>query len=454
LRELLFTASVTLPLLAGLAWELSTTRDLVSTKWPELLVWAGALALLNLLDLGNVHGKRLTPDVPVAVAAAVILSPALVGLVAFIGTLDSRELRGQISITRAIFNRSQVAISLSAASLITHAWPTPPHGGVAGIAIHTFVALAISTALNYWLVGIMSLIIDGGSFPQLFSNLRLGRLDDFLVTWSAWGIMALLLVAAYGAISTWTIIVFCVPAVLGRQVLERSERALRAEAELDAKSAVVELLSDRISSERRDERLRISAHLHDEIMQPLFQVSLLCTVVEEDLTGGMLLAMEDDVPALKAACDQAALAVRRAVTDLRNSPVGLRGLSETLIGFVRELQAQTPVQIRFQVKDLGDPSESIQLAVYQVAREALLNAVHHSKARTVSIELARDKEFVRLSVEDDGVGFDPQFSERSRFGLLIMKERTEGVGGTLYVDTALGEGTIVAARFPTERPIH
>jgi signal transduction histidine kinase len=76
--------------------------------------------------------------------------------------------------------------------------------------------------------------------------------------------------------------------------------------------------------------------------------------------------------------------------------------------------------------------------------------VHHAKAARISVELGKDEEYIRFSVEDDGVGFDPALSKIGHFGLLIMRERSEAVGGTLYIDTAPGEGTIVAGRIPLD----
>jgi signal transduction histidine kinase len=66
----------------------------------------------------------------------------------------------------------------------------------------------------------------------------------------------------------------------------------------------------------------------------------------------------------------------------------------------------------------------------------------------VHVRLSQDTDAIRLSVEDKGVGFDPRLAQQDHFGLLIMRERTESCGGVFLVDSRLGEGTIVAARFP------
>jgi signal transduction histidine kinase len=92
----------------------------------------------------------------------------------------------------------------------------------------------------------------------------------------------------------------------------------------------------------------------------------------------------------------------------------------------------------------------IQLAIYQVGREAVLNAAQHAGADEIRLRLFKDEDQIRLSVEDDGTGFSPSEEHGPHFGLMIMRERTESVGGVIYVDSAPGEGTLVAARFPTQ----
>jgi signal transduction histidine kinase len=109
----------------------------------------------------------------------------------------------------------------------------------------------------------------------------------------------------------------------------------------------------------------------------------------------------------------------------------------------------TPL-ITMQAEDPCSSSLS-QLLAYQVIREALHNAAKHAKASHVFVRLWRDQEAVRLSVADDGLGFDVQSVDRDRhFGLLLMTERVEAAGGRLVIDSMLGRGTTVAASIPAE----
>lgn len=105
------------------------------------------------------------------------------------------------------------------------------------------------------------------------------------------------------------------------------------------------------------------------------------------------------------------------------------------------------------VLDVGEFSSSplAQLLVYQAIREALHNAAKHSRASNVDVRLWQDEGMLRVSVKDDGTGFDWVAVDGSRhFGLQIMKERIEAAGGTMFVDSRLGEGTLVAAGVPKD----
>jgi signal transduction histidine kinase len=92
----------------------------------------------------------------------------------------------------------------------------------------------------------------------------------------------------------------------------------------------------------------------------------------------------------------------------------------------------------------------LETAVYRIAQEALTNVAKHAHAQHVALELRREPEGLRLTVEDDGVGFDPG-GPLGGFGLVGMRERLELAGGTLEVRPREPGGTRVEAWFPLAR---
>ena len=98
------------------------------------------------------------------------------------------------------------------------------------------------------------------------------------------------------------------------------------------------------------------------------------------------------------------------------------------------------------------PTEHVRHVV-QIAREAISNALRHAKASRVAILLKRWKDGVRLTVEDNGAGFNPtQVDHSAHFGLTNMATRAQLIGGALHVLSAAGKGTRIVVDIPQTAP--
>jgi len=87
--------------------------------------------------------------------------------------------------------------------------------------------------------------------------------------------------------------------------------------------------------------------------------------------------------------------------------------------------------------------EDAQLAFYQIAKEALENALHHGRPESIELALSQDGQVVQMEVTDDGRGFDTAQLFEGHFGLQIMRERARMVDASLYVDATPGVGCMV-----------
>ncbi len=115
-------------------------------------------------------------------------------------------------------------------------------------------------------------------------------------------------------------------------------------------------------------------------------------------------------------------------------------------------QAQSGIRARLDIEAELELSPSVELQLMRIIQEALANARKHSSASTARVSLRTANGMLEASIEDDGAGFDPLVrtpSAMPRFGLAIMRERAESIGGTLEVDTSPGGGTRVMIRIPT-----
>ena len=94
-----------------------------------------------------------------------------------------------------------------------------------------------------------------------------------------------------------------------------------------------------------------------------------------------------------------------------------------------------------------------RVQILQMAREGLSNAVRHSHAARVTIGMHNEGPLLELSVEDDGIGFDPDVApRRGHLGLANLRDRTAALGGTLTIQSQRGNGTSLRIRVPTSPP--
>jgi signal transduction histidine kinase len=103
--------------------------------------------------------------------------------------------------------------------------------------------------------------------------------------------------------------------------------------------------------------------------------------------------------------------------------------------------------VEAELKSCPDLSPEVSLGFYRIAQEALNNVAKHSEASRARVALepagSGDSFELRLTIEDDGTGFDPCAVSAGHLGLAIMRERAEAIGGHLEVVSNLGEGTRV-----------
>jgi signal transduction histidine kinase len=140
--------------------------------------------------------------------------------------------------------------------------------------------------------------------------------------------------------------------------------------------------------------------------------------------------------------------VRALIRDLHRSPLGRAGLAEALISFTGDVGTGSRVRFHTDIEEVSLPP-AIQLLVYHIAREAVMNSLKHSGASNVWIALHPSGEGAELVVRDDGIGFDVDApGPEGHFGMAMMRERAQVAGGTFSVESAPGSGTTITVGFP------
>ena len=138
--------------------------------------------------------------------------------------------------------------------------------------------------------------------------------------------------------------------------------------------------------------------------------------------------------------------------DLRSHSLDERDLSAALVEMTRRLTAESGVHAQFEVCGTLRPlPQQVENNLLRIGQEAVNNAVRHARAGNVSVRLFFDATSVRLSISDDGRGFDLKASASgagSHFGLVGMRERAHEIGGEALIVSSPGEGCKVEINVP------
>jgi len=412
-----------------------------------LLPWILVVAAVGFASISFESGQQLGLDLPVLLSVGYLFGPIVAGATAFAAYVDAREFRGEIPLVRALFNRAQTSLSVMAAAWVFglvagrhDQWPT--------ILFAAFLAVGADCIVNYGTVIAVICLNDRISPLDGFTKLYFGSLPEFAVTYASFGLLSAMLAEMYIALGAWSLTVFLIPVVLARQAFLGHQKLAHASHRVETQAEALRDVTAAMASERREERLSLAAGLHDEVLPPLYKVHLMGQVLRQDLSSGRLLALEEDLPELLAATESASENMRMLIRSLRDSPIGTGGLPETLRLLVEFLERESTARIDLRC-DLVGGSPFVQLLAYQVARESLRNALRHSHASEIHVDVIDRDGALRISVEDDGIGFDPDsINSHVHFGLALMRERVELVGGVLHIDSRRGHGTLIVAKLP------
>jgi signal transduction histidine kinase len=206
--------------------------------------------------------------------------------------------------------------------------------------------------------------------------------------------------------------------------------------------------------ERHRERARIARELHDTLLQGILSASMQLQVAEG--------WVPPDSPA-KPLLIRVRKLMRKGIAEGRAALQGLRSaelpptsLDQALSDFLDEL---TPAdRARLRITKMGRPKPldpAILHQIYLITREALLNALRHSKAKKIEVELEYSPRKLRVAVRDNGTGLDPQLlhsPRKAHWGLTIMRERAANIGARLRIWTRPNAGTEIELSLPLLTP--
>ncbi|WP_080660539.1 PAS domain-containing sensor histidine kinase [Pseudomonas asplenii] len=225
----------------------------------------------------------------------------------------------------------------------------------------------------------------------------------------------------------------------------------RIELELASSREQLRELSAHLESVREEEKARIAREVHDELGQMLTVLKLetsMCELAYAELDPGL----NERLNSMKKLIAQLFQLVRDVATALR-PPILDAGIASAIEWQARRFEARTQIPCLVQVpENLPALSDAKATGLFRILQEALTNVMRHAQAHTVELTLVIDGSDLCLTISDDGVGFAAQSGRPTSFGVVGMRERVLMLGGTLSLQSSVGEGTTLSVRVPLDPP--
>jgi PAS domain S-box-containing protein len=211
-------------------------------------------------------------------------------------------------------------------------------------------------------------------------------------------------------------------------------------------------LSRRLVAAQELERRQIARDLHDQIGQNLAVLNINLSIARDQLSHETIERVDARLAKAIQIVDETVEQIRDVMAELRPPILDDCGLVAALRWYVRHFARHTDLAV---LLDIEEPRSAprlppdLETALFRIAQEALTNVVKHARATLATLSLTMLDQTIRLTVSDDGVGFDAGATRQPRrrfsLGLMTMQERVEAFGGRLLIDSAPGQGTRITA---------
>ncbi len=200
-----------------------------------------------------------------------------------------------------------------------------------------------------------------------------------------------------------------------------------------------------------EERDRLAREMHDSLAQVLGYLHLKAQVTKRTLAQHDVRRATDELDDMAALAHEAYVDVRETILGLRETVSPAIGIVGTLREYLQKFSRQAGIRAELDLQGetaLCFPPE-VEVQLVRVVQEALTNVRKHAVAERAWIRIARQGDRVRVSIEDNGCGFDPAALSAGAptFGLRTMRERVERAGGSFAIESRPGSGTSVIIEF-------
>jgi signal transduction histidine kinase len=306
--------------------------------------------------------------------------------------------------------------------------------GITGWEVSLFVFYAIPIVTSVWSMGLRAGLITAvfNSVIWLLANLNE---NPYETSWGyPWAMLNRLVYFSFVAIGT-----------------EAIKRKMMTDAEQLTMLNDIRQLEKEIVHAREQEQQRIGRDLHDGLCQQLAAIGCALRALAEDLQIAGSPGAEDALRVEEA--------IRRSALEARSIALGINpvhmdsyGLSAALADLATATRTLTNAHVHIDGENIAEVDDpELALNLYRIAQEAVSNAVKHSAASDIRINLLEADGHYTLIIEDNGSGIDLEELNAKSMGLRTMTYRAESLGGRFSVSRKSSGGTVVACTVPVVR---
>jgi len=223
--------------------------------------------------------------------------------------------------------------------------------------------------------------------------------------------------------------------------------------QLSDRNKQLQIMSERAINAQEDERKRIARSLHDDTGQALTSIA-----INLDILNKHLIKLDDGLreklTTTKALTINSIKGLKIIINDLRPSLLDDLGLIAAIRWHARSRLEEAGINVEIISQEtINDISPQITITLFRVLQESINNIIKHSKAQNVTIEVNNSNDHLKLSIIDDGQGFDVNFqnqigSLRQQWGIIGIKERLDIIGGILNITSSSDNGTTLLITVP------
>ena len=233
-------------------------------------------------------------------------------------------------------------------------------------------------------------------------------------------------------------------------ILTQADQASAADSPSTSKSSGSEINNiEMIVNAQESERQRLSRQMHDGPAQALSNFILQAEIAMRLLSVDVEQA-RDELNSLKSSAMRTFQQVRSFIFELRPMMLDDLGLVPTIRRYVESYREQAGIDVSISISGTERRLEPyLEVMIFRALQELLGNSSRHSHATAIKVYVDVSENIVKVSVDDNGKGFDPEIIDNGNsLGLKLIKDRVDMLGGTFEVDSSAGKGTRVVFSVP------